>query len=138
MERDITKSRSPMHTLNEICMEYNFSEPIYDVSFQNSKKPFLAKDTITKEGKTYVCLGENSYKKKQSKRNVAQKLLELLNEKYIFSEEKLPEIEQNPNENYSDKEKLYKWTGACERFYERGHLSNNCRRPKRNKNFQEI
>ena len=138
MERDITKSRSPMQTLNEICMEYNFSEPIYDVSFQNSKKPFLAKGTITKEEKTYVCLGDSSYKKKESKQNVAQKILELLNEKYIFSEEKLPESEQNPSENYSDKEKLYKWTGACERCYERGHLSNNCRRPKRNKNFQEI
>ena len=77
-------------------MEYNFSEPIYDVSFQNLKKPFLAKGKITKEGKTYVCLGESSYKKEESKQNVAQKLLELLNEKYIFSVEKLPEIEQNP------------------------------------------
>ena len=138
MERDITKSRSPMQTLNEICIEYNFSEPIYDVSFQNSKKPFLAKGTIAREGKAYVCLGESSYKKKESKQNVAQKLLELINEKYTFSEEKLSEIKQNPSENYSDKEKLYKWTGACERCYERGHLSNNCRRPKRNKNFQEI
>ena len=78
--------------------------------FRIKKKPFLAKGTITKEGKTYVCLGESSYKKKESKQNVVQKLLELLNEKYTFSEEKLPEIEQNPSENYSDKEKLYKWT----------------------------
>ena len=108
MERDITKSRSPMQQLNEICTEYNFFEPIYDVSFQNSKKSFLAQGTITKEGKAYVCLGESSYKKKGSKQNVAQKLLALLNEKYIFSEEKLPECEQNPCENYSDKEKLYK------------------------------
>ena len=78
-----------MQTLNEICIEYNFSEPIYDVSFQNTKeKPFLAKSTITKEGKAYVCLGESSYKKKESKQKVAQKLLELLNKKYIFSEEK--------------------------------------------------
>ena len=54
MERDITKSRSPMQTLNEICIEYKFSEPIYDVSFQNSEKLFIAKDTITNEEK--VCL----------------------------------------------------------------------------------
>ena len=139
MERDITKSRSPMQTLYEICIEYNFSERSifrYDASFQNLKKSFIAKGTITKEGKAYVYLGESSYKKKESKQNVAQKLLELLNEKYIFFEEKLPETKQNPSENYSDKGKLYKWTGACERCYKKGHMSNNCRRPKRNKNYQ--
>ena len=59
MERDITKSSSPMQTLNEICTEYNCSEPKYDVSFPNSKKPFITKGIITKEEKTYFFLGES-------------------------------------------------------------------------------
>ena len=35
--------------------------------FKIKKKPFIAKDTITKRGKAFVCLGESSYKKKESK-----------------------------------------------------------------------
>ena len=54
------------------------------------------------------------------KTKCSTKILELLNEKYIFSEEKLPETKPNRSEDYSDKEKLYKWTGACETCCERG------------------
>ena len=78
------------------------------------QKNYLLLKAIRKEEKTYVCLGASSYKKKESKQNVAQKILELLNEKYIFSEEKLSGMKLNQSGNYTNKEKLYKWTGACE------------------------
>ena len=56
----------------------------------------------------------------------------------MFSEQKEPEIKfKKPMENKSDKVILYKWTGTCERCYQRGHKPVNCTAPKRNKKFIE-
>ena len=64
MERGITKSRSPMQTLNEICIEYNFSKPIYDVSFQNSKNHLSLKAQLQKKEKHMFVLEKVHTKRK--------------------------------------------------------------------------
>ena len=51
MERDITTSRSPMQTLNEIYIEYNFSEPIYDVHSKIQKNHLSLKAQSQKKEK---------------------------------------------------------------------------------------
>ena len=60
--------------------------------------------------------------KKEGKHNSARKLLEFLYKDYLFSEQREPENDLKiPVENNSKKVILYKWTGTCERCYQRGH-----------------
>ena len=79
--------------------------------------------------------------KRKLKKNAAKKILEIIFNYYIFSEEKIDEnfvseeqINVDYDSNLSNTEiKLYKWTN-CEKCYQRGHLDKNCYGPKRNKN----
>ena len=45
---------------------------------------------------------------------------------------------EKPMEKESEKVILYKWTGTCERCYQRGHKPVNCTASKRNKKFVEL
>ena len=66
-------------------------------------------------------MGEKSKTKKEAKHSSALKLLEFLYKDYLFSEQTEPENEfRKPVENGSEKVMLYKWTGTCERCYQRG------------------
>ena len=83
-------------------------------------------------------MGKKSKTKKEAKHNAVRKLLELLHKKYLFSEQtEAVNVLKKPIENDFEKVMLYKWTGTCERCYQRGHKPVNCTAPKRNKKFVE-
>ena len=85
-----------------------------------------------------MCTIKRSNPNKEAKHRSAQKLLVLLYKDYLFSEQTEPENEfRKPVENGSEKIMLYKWTGTCERCYQRGHKPVNCTAPKRNEKFVE-
>ena len=85
-----------------------------------------------------ICTIRKSKTKREAKHNSARKLLEFLYKDYLFSEQREPENKfKKPVENDSEKIKLYKWTGTCERCYQRGHKPVNFHGPKRNNKFVE-
>ena len=139
--RNITITNSPVQTIHEISLEYDFDDPIFEVVQCNSSNHipiFVATCKIQKNSKMYVSIGEKSKTKKASKHSSAHKLLESLYKDYLFTERKEPEIKfEKSMENESEKVMLYKWTGTCERCYQRGHKPMNCTAPKRNKKFIE-
>ena len=77
--------------------------------------------------------------KKKSLSTVKHKSYQkILYRDYLFSEQTEPVNElKKPIENDFEKVMLYKWTGTCERCYQRGHKPVNCTAPKRNKKFVE-
>ena len=89
--RDLSKGTA-VQVLNEISMEYNFSEPSYIVKslgLQQELPPFEATREIFKDNLIYACIGELASQKKVTKQNAAAKVLETLSTKYVFLEEKL-------------------------------------------------
>ena len=139
--RNITITNSPAQIIHEISLEYDFSDPKFEFVQCNtlSHMPiFVATCEIQKEMNIYISMGEKSKTKKEAKHNSARKLLEILNRDYLFSEQTESENEsKKPIENNFEKIMLYKWTGTCERCYQRGHKPVNCTAPKRNKKFIE-
>ena len=141
--RDLSKGTA-VQVLNEISIEYDFSEPSYIVKslgLQQELPPFEATCEIFKDNLTYACIGEPASQKKVAKQNAAAKVLETLSTKYVFLEEKLEKclVTENVFLTISDKSSrkaLQKWTNACERCFQRGHLAHNCRNPLRNKKYK--
>ena len=73
--------------------------------------------------------------------NAATKLLEMLSTRYVFSEKiegkrLIPESKIFKISDEISKKNLQKWTNACERCFQRGHLAHNCRNPLRNKRYK--
>ena len=70
----------------------------------------------------------NSPSKKSAKQNAVTKLLEMLSTRYVFLEEieeksLTPESKIFKLSDEISKESLQKWTNACERCFQRGHLA---------------
>ena len=126
---------SPMQLINELSVEYDFTPPKYEItSFNLFNIPtFIAKCTLTKDCSKYTCSSDEAPNIKQAKHAAARKLLELLNENYVFSEQNGSGIKTN---SFGNRKVLYKWTGACEKCYQRGHLIYTCKGPTRNKNLR--
>ena len=141
--RDLSKGTA-VQVLNEISIECDFSEPSYIVKslgLQQELPPFEATCEIFKDNLTYAGIGEPASQKKEAKQNAAAKVLETLSTKYIFLEEKLEKclVTETKFLTISDKSSrkaLPKWTNACERCFQRGHLAHNCRNPLRNKKYK--
>ena len=123
---------SPMQLINELSVEYNCTPPNYEVTSinLNSIPTFIANCTVIKDCIRYSCTSEQSSSKKHAKHDAARKVLELLNKSYVFSEQN--GLEAIPR-NLGGRKVLYKWNGACEKCYERGHLIYVCKGPTRNK-----
>ena len=100
----------------------------------NNIPTFIANCTVIKDCIAYShTSGEQSLNKTHAKHDAARKVLELLNKNYVFSEQN--GLEAIPK-SLGGRKVLHKWTGACERCYQRGHLIHMCRGPIRNKNRQ--
>ena len=139
--RNITITNTPLQIIHKISLEYDFSDPKFEIVQCNTSSHmpiFVATCEIGKESNIYISMGGKSKTKKEAKHNSVRKLLELLHKEYLFSEQTEPENEfKTPVGNSSEKVMLYKWTGTCERCYQRGHKPVNCTAPKRNKKFVE-
>ena len=107
---------SPMQLINELSIEYDFIGPNYEItsSYFNNIATFVANCTVIKDCINYTCTSERSTNKKQSKHDAARKLLEFLNNNYVFSNQN--GLENSPK-NFENGKILYKWTGACEKCY---------------------
>ena len=71
--RDLSKGTA-VQVLNELSIEYDFSEPSYIVkSLDNHEElpPFQATCEIFKKNLTYACIGEPASQKKAAKQNAA-------------------------------------------------------------------
>ena len=117
--RDLAEGTA-VQVLNEISIEYDFSEPSYIVKSLGLQQELPASQ------------------KKLAKQNVAAKVLETLSTKYVFLEEKLEKCLVTESKfltisNKNGRKALQKWTNACERCFQRGHLTHNCRNTLRNK-----
>ena len=125
---------SPIQLINELSVEYNFAPPNYEVTSINLNNipTFIGNCTVNKDRITYSCTSEQSPNEKHAKHDAARKVLELLNKNYVFSEQN--GLEANPK-SLGGCKVFYKWTGACERCYHRGHMIHMCRGPIRNKNL---
>ena len=137
---------SAVHILNEISIEYNFRKPEYEIEClveYAELHPFRAKCSIIKDNCEYVHIGKPASTKKEAKQIATRKILEIISNYYIFSEEKIDKTfvnEEKINVIYesnllNSKVKLYKWTHSCEKCYQHGHIAKNCYGPKRNKNY---
>ena len=80
----------------------------------------------------YLCNSEQSPSKKHAKHDVARKVSELLNKNYVFREQNGLEA---ISKSFGGRKVLYKWTRACEKCYERGHVIYVYKGPTRNKNL---
>ena len=112
--RDLSKGTA-VQVLNEISIEYDFSEPSYIVKslgLQQELPPFEATCEIFKDSLPYACIGEPAPQKKVAKQNAAAKFLETFSTKYVFLEEKLEKclVTESKFSTMSDKSgrKLYK------------------------------
>ena len=59
--RNITITNSPVQTIHEISLQYDFDDPIFEVVQCNSSNHipiFVATCKIQKHSKTYVSIGE--------------------------------------------------------------------------------
>ena len=141
--RDLSKGTT-VQVLNEISIEYDFFEPPYIVKslgLHQELPPFEATCEIFKDNLTYACIGEPASQKQVAKQNAAAKVLETHSKKYVFLEEKLEKcvVTESKFLTISDKsgrKAFQKWTNACERCFQRGHLAHNCRNPLRNKKYK--
>ena len=87
--RDVSKG-TDVQVLNEISIEYDFSEPSYIVKSLGKHQelpPFQETCEIFKNKITFSCIGEPAPQKKSAKQNAATKLLEILSTRYVFLEE---------------------------------------------------
>ena len=141
--RDLSKGTA-VQVLNEISIEYDFSEPSYIVKSLGKHQelpPFQATCEIFKNKITFSCIGEPAPQKKSAKQNAASKLLEMLSTRYVFLKEMkekslIPESKIFKISDEISKETLQKWTNTCERCFQRGHLAHNCRNPLRNRKYK--
>ena len=126
--------------LHEISIEYDFSVPIFTITslgYNKTLPPFNATCAIFKNHVNYKCESEPASTKKTAKQNVARIMLNTLLEKYIFSEQTFKPNHQNQfkTEICDNKSKLYKWSNACEKCYQRKHRAANCYNEQRNRNY---
>ena len=87
--RDLSKGTA-VHVLNQISIEYDFSEPSYIVKSLGKHQelpPFQATCEILKHKITFSCSGEPAPQKNSAKQNAATKFLEMLSTRYVFLEE---------------------------------------------------
>ena len=141
--RDLSKDTA-VQVLNEISIEYDFSEPSYTVKSLGKHQelpPFQATCEIFKNKITFSCIGEPAPQKKSAKQNATSKLLEMLSTRYVFLEEMkekslIPETRIFKISDENSKETLQKWTNTCERCFQRGHSAHNCRNPLRNRKYK--
>ena len=126
---------SPIQSINELSVEYNFAPPNYEVTSINLNNipTFIPNCTVIEDCITHSCTSDQSPNKKHAKHDGARKVLELLNKNYVFSDQN--GLEAIPT-SLEGRKVLHKWTGACETCYQRGHLIHMCRGPIRNKNLQ--
>ena len=128
--RDLSKGTA-VQVLNEISIEYDFSEPSYIVKSLGKRQelpPFQATCEIFKNKITFSCIGEPAPQKKSAKQNAATKLVEMLSTRYVFLEEiegksLIPEFNIFQISVGISKETLQKWTNACEKCFQRGRLA---------------
>ena len=122
--RDLSKGTA-VQVLNEISIEYDFSEPSYIVNSLGKHQelpPFQANCEIFKNKISFSYIGEPAPQKKSAKQNAATKLLEMISTRYVFLEEieekiLIPESKIFKISDEISKETLRKWTNACERCF---------------------
>ena len=124
-----------MQLINELSIEYDFIGPNYEImsTYLHNIPTFVANCTVIKDCINYICTSERSMNKKHAKHDAARKLIEFLNKNDVFSNQN--GLESSPK-NFENRKILYKWTGACEKCYQRGHLIYTCKGPTRNKNLR--
>ena len=141
--RDLSKGTA-VQVLNEISIEYDFSEPSYfakSLGKHQELPTFQAIREIFKNKITFSCIGEPAPQKKSAEQNTATKLLEMLSTRYVLLAEiegksLIPESKILEISDEISKETLQKWINSCERCFQRGHLAHNCRNPSRNKKYK--
>ena len=126
---------SPMQLINELSIEYDFIGPNYEITstYFNNIPTFVANCTVIKDCINCTCTSERSTNKKEAKHNAARNLLDFLDKNYVFSNQN--RLGSSPK-NFENRKILYKWTGACEKCYQRDHLIYTCKGPTRNKNLR--
>ena len=86
--KDLSKGTA-IQVLNEISIEYDFSESSYIVKSLGKHQelpPFQATCEVFKNKITFSCIGEPAPHKKSAKQNAEIEMLEMLSKQYTFSE----------------------------------------------------
>ena len=79
-----------VQVLNEISIEYDFSEASYTVNalgIHQEMPTFQATCELFKDKINFSCIGKPAPQKKSAKQNAATEMLEMLSKQYTFSEE---------------------------------------------------
>ena len=85
---------SAVQMLNQISSEYIIRKPTYEIECLGECvqiPPCGVKCSIMKDNCEYVHIGESASNKEEAEQNAAKKILEIISNYYIFSDEKIGE-----------------------------------------------